>query len=126
MTEDPMSFDALAMQSTISDTVLRPAWAGQVIAALRWAGETHGWGHLTREEKGILHCLRLRVQGRVDHPEDDGLEYAGTTGLIGWVIRILLDDPRFAARQPEYRELVAQFDRALKDMYLRHRDEGQS
>jgi len=126
MTEDPMSFDALAMQSTISATVLRPAWAGQVIAALRWAGETHGWGHLTREEEGILHCLRLRVEGRVDRPADDDLEYAGTTGLIGWVTRILLDDPRFAERQPEYRELVAQFDRAVMDMYRRHQEEDQS
>jgi hypothetical protein len=71
------------------------------------------------EELGILHCIKLRVEGRADRPDEDHLEYAGTTGLLGWVLRITLDDPRIAEREPEYRELIAEFDRTLRDYHRR-------
>ena len=65
------------------------------------------------EELSILHCIKLRIEGRADRPEDDHLDYAGTTGLLGCALQITLADRRIAEREPEYRELVAEFDRSL-------------
>jgi hypothetical protein len=111
------SFDDLVTEKTITDTGLRPTWAGHVLAALSHADEQGrvADGGLTPEELSILHCLKLRIEGRADRPEDDYLEYAGTTGLLGCALQIALADPRTAEREPEYRELVAGFDRALRE-----------
>ncbi|MGP4030328.1 hypothetical protein [Actinomadura sp. 3N407] len=115
------SFEDLVLQKTITDHGLRPNWAGNILAAL---GHADGWGRvpnggLTREELGILHCIKLRVEGRADKPEDDSLEYAGTRGLLGWVLEIILNDPQIAEREPEFCELVAGFDRALREYHSR-------
>lgn len=115
------SFEDLVLQKTITDKGLRPDWAGNILAAL---GHADGWGRvpdggLTPEELGILHCIKLMVEGRADKAEDDSLEYAGTRGLLGWVLQITLDDPRIAEREPEVRKLVAGFDRALRDFHRR-------
>ncbi|MFG1858421.1 hypothetical protein ACGFJT_41780 [Actinomadura geliboluensis] len=118
------TFEDLVLQKTITADGLRPAWAGNILAAL---GHADGWGRvadggLTREELGILHCLKLRVEGRADKPEDDSIEYAGTRGLLGWVLEIVLDDSRIAEREPKFRELVAALDRALREYH--HQAEG--
>jgi hypothetical protein len=39
--------------------------------------------------------------------------------MLGWVLQITLDAPRIAAREPEFRELVAVFDRTLRDYHRR-------
>lgn len=115
------SFEDIVRQKTITGSGLRPQWAGNILAAL---GHADRWGRvqnggLTREELGLLHCLRLRVEGRADKPEDDSHEYAGTRGLLGWALEITLGDPRIGEREPEFRELVAGFDRRLRDYHRR-------
>ena len=109
------SFEDLVVQNTITDEGLRPNWAGHVLAALSHAYDLGrvADGGLSPEELSILHCIKLRVEGRADKPDDDHLEYAGTTGLLGCALEIALADPRIAEREPEYRELVAAFDRSL-------------
>ena len=108
-------FDDLVLDSMVTARGLRSRCAGHLIAAIRHA---EGWGlrghpGLTPEELGILRCLRLRVEGRTDQPERDDLDYAGTTGLLGWVLRITAGDPRIAERQPEYHALITEFSHAL-------------
>lgn len=109
------SFKDLVTDKTITDKGLRPNWAGHVLAALSHAADRGrvADGGLTPEELSILRCIELRIEGRADRPEDDHLEYAGTTGLLGCALRILLADPRVAEREPGFRELVAEFDRTL-------------
>jgi hypothetical protein len=113
------TFEDLVLANAITDRGLRSMTDARIITALK---EAHGWGEsggLTPEERGILHCLILRAEHRADRPADDGLDYAGTTGLLGWALRITLDDPRIAERQSAYRAVVAGFRQAL-DGYLKH------
>ncbi len=117
MGESPGSFESAVLDNMITNTSVRPPWAAHIIAAIKHAD---AWGRvtdggLTPEELGILHCLRLRVEGRADRPAEDHLEYAGTTGLLGWALRIFLDDSRVAERQPDYYAVVSQFRRTLDD-----------
>lgn len=109
------SFEDLVAEKTITDEGLRPNWVGHVLAALSHADDRGRVtdGGLIPEELSILHCIKLRVEGRADRPADDHLEYAGTTGLLGCALQIALADPRIAEREPEYRDLVAEFDRSL-------------
>lgn len=104
-----MSFEGFVGRNMISDTALRTRQAAQVITALEWANDHGRGGFLTPEERGILHCLTARAKGRADQPCDDSLARSATSGLLGWVTKILLDDPLFAADHPEWRELIARF-----------------